>query len=305
MSDFFNTTGLVLGAAITGGTPVLLATTGEVLSQRSGIVNLGLEGAMLLGAVAAAWTYHLTNSAGLAVLAGASAGALVGFAHALLVVSAEIGMIASGLCLFFIGRGLSAFWGYPLVGKQITGLSPLSIPVLSNIPLIGQAFFSQDIIVYLAAIFSCSMWYILFRTNAGLKVRAVGEDSRASYAKGISVKKVRVISVGIGAALAGIGGAHITLAFAHTWLEGLTGGRGWVAVGLVALARWNPIYALFVAYLFGGVMALQLNAQAVGVNVSPYLLSMLPYLLTVVMLVVARVWFSNSGIPAEIARNSS
>jgi general nucleoside transport system permease protein len=305
MTDYAVLAGLIIGAAVTAGTPVLFAVTGETLSQRTGVVNLGLEGAMLMGAVLAAWAYKLTGSVMIAVLAGAAAGGLLGLAHAFLVTLASIGMFASGICLFFVGRGLSAFWGYPIVGEQFPGLPRLKIPVLSDIPIIGEAFFSQDLLVYLAAAVAFGAWYLLFKTRWGLMIRAIGEDANVSRAEGIPVTRIRIACITIGSALAGIGGAHIVLAFSHTWLEGLTAGRGWIALGLVVLARWNPLYAILVTYLFGSVIAIQFNAQAAGISVSPYLLSMLPYILTVIALVVADLWKRGSEMPAELKRTAA
>jgi simple sugar transport system permease protein len=293
---------LVVGSAIASGTPVLFATTGEILTQRSGIINLGVEGSMLVGAVTSAWLYSATGSIPLAILAGACAGALLGLLHVTLVVLMAISMLASGICMFFIGRGLSAFFGSTLVGESLVGLQPLQIPVLSRLPLVGDALFSQDALVYLSLLTALGTWYLLFRTRLGLMIRATGENAELARAQGLPTRAIRLASGSVGAALAGMGGAHIVLGFSHTWLEGVTGGRGWVAIGMVILARWNPLYAVPLCYLFGGVIAIQLNAQAAGVTISPYLLSMLPYLLTILALILTRLWIQSSGLPAEIAR---
>lgn len=302
MSEWANQVGLITGAAITSGTPVLLATVGETLSQRAGVVNLGLEGAMLAGAAAAAGGCYLTGSVWLGVLAGALAGGAVGLSHGLLVVKLGVGMLASGLCLFFIGRGLSAFWAQPLVGQQLPPIPRLRVPLLSELPVVGTSLFSHDALVYIAVLACVAVWFLLFRTYPGLLIRAAGEDAAVAEAEGVPVRAVRIASTAAGSVLAGLGGAHITLGFSHTWLEGVTAGRGWVAIGLVVLARWNPLYALAVAYIFGGIVALQLNAQAAGFGVSPYLLSMLPYILTVVALAVTHYRARGSGMPAELTR---
>lgn len=294
--------GLVLGSAIASGTPVLFATTGEILTQRSGVINLGVEGSMLLGAVTTAWIYSTTGSVPLAILAGACAGALLGLLHVTLVVLVSISMLASGICMFFIGRGLSAFFGSTLVGEPLEGLQRLHIPVLSSLPLGGDALFSQDALVYLSLLIAFGIWYVLFRTRLGLMIRATGENAELARAQGLPTRAIRLAAGSAGAALAGIGGAHIVLSFSHTWMEGITGGRGWVAIGMVILARWNPLLAVPVAYLFGGVIAIQLNAQAAGIRISPYLLSMLPYLLTILALILTRLWIQSSGLPAEIVR---
>jgi simple sugar transport system permease protein len=295
--------GLIIGGAIASGTPLLFAATGEILAQRSGVINLGLEGSMLMGAVSSAWVYTLTNDLPLALLAGAVAGGLLGLLHASLVVLAGIGMLASGICIFFIGRGLSAFSGYTLVGQSLPGLARLKIPVLSSLPLVGDALFSHDPLVYLALLVAVAVWYLVFHTRIGLMIRATGENAAVARSQGVPTNAIRMAAVSVGAALAGLGGAHIVLGFSHTWLEGVTAGRGWVAIGMVVLARWNSLYAIPIVYLLGGVITLQLNAQAAGISVSPYLLSMLPYVLTIIALIVARIWTRSSGLPAELARS--
>jgi ABC-type uncharacterized transport system permease subunit len=302
VTEYASIIGLILTAAVSAGTPVLFAVTGEILSQRTGVVNLGIEGAMLMGGVMAAWAYKITGDPTIAVLAGALGGGLIGLLHASLVVLVGIGMFASGICLFFVGRGLSAFWGHPLVGEQIAGLPRLKVPFLSSIPIIGEAFFFQDSLVYLAVVAALTTWFVLYRTNWGLMIRAIGEDLNVARAEGIALDRIRMICVTLGAALAGIGGAQIVLSFSHTWLEGLTAGRGWIAIGLVVLARWHPVYGILITYLFGSVIAIQFNAQAAGISVSPYLLSMLPYVLTIIALVVADSFRRGSGMPAELRR---
>jgi general nucleoside transport system permease protein len=294
--------GLVVGSAVASGTPVLFATTGEILAQRSGIVNLGVEGCMLLGAVTSAWVYTMTSNLPLAVLASAVVGASIGMLHVTLVVLASTGMLASGICVFFIGRGLSAFFGNTLVGVPLPGLQRLQIPVLGSLPFVGDALFSQDGLVYLSLLIVVATWYVLFRTRLGLMLRATGENTEIARAQGLPTTAIQLAACSAGAALAGIGGAHIVLGFSHTWMEGVTGGRGWVAIGMVILARWNPLYAVPLAYLFGGVIAIQLNAQAAGIKTSPYLLAMLPYVLTIMALIGARIWKQSSGPPAQIAR---
>ena len=297
--------GLMIGGAITTGTPVLFATVGETLAQRSGVINLGLEGSMLIGALSSAWVYSLTGSITLAVLAGALAGALFGLMHGLMVVLARVGMLASGLCLFFIGRGVSAFLGQNLAGVHLTGLGNVYIPWLSNIPILGTAFFQHDALVYLALAVACVVWYVIFHTPLGLLIRATGENTQIARAQGVQTKLIQILAVTAGSALAAVGGSHVVLGFSHTWLEGVTSGRGWVAIGLVILARWNPLHVIPIAWLFGAVITFQLNAQAAGITVSPYLLSTLPYLFTIGVLVATRIWVRSSAVPAELARTNT
>jgi simple sugar transport system permease protein len=204
--------------------------------------------------------------------------------------------------MFFIGRGLSAFFGSTLAGEPLAGLRAVHITLLSRLPLGGDAFFSQDALVYLSLLLAVATWYLLFHTRLGLMIRATGENVEIARAQGLPTKAIRLAAGTAGAALAGMGGAHVVLGFSHTWLEGVTGGRGWVAIGMVILARWNPLYAMPLAYLFGGVIAIQLNAQAAGIRVSPYLLAMLPYVLTILALIVTQLWIARSALPAEITR---
>jgi simple sugar transport system permease protein len=293
---------VILETSVRAGTPLLLATLGEILAQRAGIVNLGLEGAMLMGAVAAAWVGITTDSLPLAVIAAIVAGSAIGLLHALSVVSAGVGMLASGICVFFVGKGLSVLWGAPIAGQPVPALPALPLPFLSDLPVIGSAMFRQDALVYGAALLACGLWWLLFRARMGLLIRATGEDAQVARAEGVPVAAIRIGTVAVGAGLAGLGGAHILLAFAHTWIEGLTAGRGWIAIGLVILARWNPLLSLPIACLFGGIMAAQLHAQAAGIAVSSYLLSMLPYLLTIAALVGSRFWMRGTSVPAELMR---
>ncbi|MFY9621485.1 MAG: ABC transporter permease [Pyrinomonadaceae bacterium] len=297
--------GLVIGAAISTSTPVLFATVGETLAERSGVINLGLEGSMLMGAVSTAGVYSATNNIPLAVLAGAVAGGLFGLMHASMVVLANVSMLASGICLFFIGRGLSAFLGRSLVGVPLPGLSRLSIPYLSSVPILGNAFFRHDWLVYLALILAIATWYLIFHTQLGLAVRATGENAEVARSQGVPTVAIRMLAVTAGSAFAALGGSHIVLAFSHTWLEGITSGRGWVAIGLVVLARWNPLSVIPISWIFGVVITLQLNAQAAGLTVSPYLLATLPYIFTIGVLIVTRVWVRSSAVPAALVRSNT
>jgi len=301
-SDAAQIAGLILGGTISAGTPVLYAAVGEIVSERAGIVNLGIEGGMLLGAVSAAWVQLTTGNLFLAILASATIAAALGLLHGVLVEFADVGMLASGLCLFFVGRGLSAFFGEQFVGQLLTGLAPLRIPILSHLPILGEALFHQDALVYIAVVLAACAWYFLVRTRWGLLVRSCGENAQVAFSEGVPVQAIRIAAVAFGSALAGLGGAYIALVFAHTWLQDLTAGRGWVALGLVIVARWNPLYAIPAAYLFGGVISLQLNAQAAGIPVSPYFASALPYLVAIIFLVAAQAWIRSSATPAELTR---
>ncbi len=276
----------VLIGAILSGTSVLYATLGEVVTERGGIVNLGLEGVMLMGAVASFATTAQTGNAALGILAGALAGALFNLVFGFLVVTRRANQLASGLALMFGGLGLSALLGVSYVGKMIVGLNEIPIPVLSGVPFVGATFFNYDILVYLAVPTAIVVWWILFSTRWGLRLRAVGENPTTAFAAGLSPALLQYQALIIGGILGGIAGTHLSLAFTKTWQEGMTVGRGFIAVALVIFSRWHPLWAIVGALLFGGAVALQLQMQVRGVPVSPFLLDMLPYLLSLTVLLI-------------------
>jgi simple sugar transport system permease protein len=275
-----------LSGAIQAGTPLLYATLGEVIEERAGIVNLGLEGVMLMGAVAGFTTTVLTGSAVLGVLAGALAGGFFNLLFGFFVITRRANQLASGLALMFCGVGLSAILGAPYIGSRIDGLTEIRIPVLSNIPLAGKIFFQYDILVFLVIPIAIGVGWALFRTRWGLSLRAVGENPTAAFAAGKNPYRIQYQALFIAGVLGGIAGAHLSLSLAKTWAEWMTAGRGFVAVALVIFSRWHPVRAIAGAFLFGGAIALQLQMQALGVPVSPFLLDMLPYLLSLSVLAV-------------------
>ncbi len=274
----------VSAGMVRSATPVLYATLGEIITERSGILNVGLEGIMLVGAfTGVAVTYNI-HSIVLGLLAAMLVGLLMGLFHALLCVHFNANQVGTGIAMSIFGTGLSAYLGMDYVGKQINALGACKIPVLSDLPVIGPIFFSHDVLVYLTYLLVPLMAFIINRTRIGLTLRAVGEEPRAAAAAGVNVVQTRYLATAIGAALAGLGGAYLSLAYAQGWSENIAAGRGWIAVGLVLFASWSPFRALIGAYLFGGAISLQLRLQAAGLDVSPYLLGMLPYVLVIVVL---------------------
>lgn len=277
---------VVLAGAIRSGTSVLFACLGELLAERAGVVNLGTEGSMLVGALAAFAFTAQTGNPYMGVLAGGMAGALFALIHGYLAISRGANQLASGLAVMILAQGITAFFGRNYVDQQIQGLNPLNIPVLSNLPAIGPILFRHDILTYVALLLAVVMWYLLMHTKWGLVLRAVGERDEVAYACGYSPVLVRYAAVMGGGFLAGIGGAQLSVAFTLNWVENMTQGRGLVAVALVIFAGWSPLRAVLGCYLFGGAIAFQLALQARGIPVSPFFLSMIPYLLTLLVLLI-------------------
>lgn len=274
----------ILAAAVRSGTPILFATTGEILTQRAGVMNLGLEGLMLVGALGGfAGTYH-TGNPWFGLLVAALLGMILALLHAFVSVTLRGNQTVSGLALTMVGTGLSALAGIPYVGKTTTGFTPLALPGLSKIPLLGPALFDHDPLVYISFLFVICTALLLRRSRWGLTLKAVGDAPRAADSVGISVTAVRYAYTLLGGAFVAVGGAYLSLSYSHMWSEGMTAGRGWIAVALVIFASWSPARAAFGAYLFGGVEACQLRIQAAGTLIPAPLLLMLPYLLTILAL---------------------
>ncbi|MGE5530169.1 MAG: ABC transporter permease [Patescibacteria group bacterium] len=270
----------VLAGSILSATSVLYATLGEVIEQRAGIVNLGLEGIILMGAVAGFAVAARTGDATLAVLAAALAGVLFNMIFGFLVITCRANQLASGLALMFCGFGLSALLGTDYVGSQIDGLAAI------RLPFIRSGIFDYDILVYLVVPVAVLVYLMLYHTRFGLRLRATGENAAAAFAAGLNPTVLRYEALILGGLLGGLGGAHLSLAFTKTWAEGMSAGRGFIAVALVIFSKWHPLRAIFGALLFGGAVALQLQLQARGARISPFLLDMLPYLLSLGVLLV-------------------
>lgn len=275
----------ILATAVTAGTPILFASLGEILTERAGILNLGLEGVMLVGAVSGFSVALASSEPWLGVAAAMLAGGALALVHAVLSVTLKANQVVSGLALALFGAGLSGYLGKSLIGSPLPErMAALKIPLLGDLPVLGPVLFQQDGMVYLSYLVAPALWYLIFRTRTGLSLRAVGENPGAADALGISVFLTRYACTVAGGMLAGAGGAYLSLAYAPAWLENMTAGRGWIALALVIFAAWNPLYAMVGAYLFGGIDALSLRLQALNVMVSPFFLKMLPYLFTVLVL---------------------
>jgi simple sugar transport system permease protein len=293
----------LLAAAIQSGTPILFATLGEILTEKSGVLNLGVEGIMIVGALAAFVTAKLTGSPVLAFFVAGGAGMLMSSAHGIVCLWFLGNQVVSGLALTIFGLGLADYLGTPLIGQTAPGFDKLVLPLLGALPGIGPVFFRQDLLVYAAVLVAPLLWWFLNKTRWGLHLRAVGENPEAAAAAGVSILRYRWVGVLGGGYLVGLGGAYLSLAYTHLWTSGLTAGRGWIAVALVIFAFWRPGRALLGAYLFGGVMAFQLRLQAVGTHLPSSLLLMLPYALTVIVLVFASWKSRQASAPAALGLN--
>ena len=271
-------------AAIASGTSILLPALGEALTERSGVQNLGVEGMMLMGALFGYVVDIETGSIVLAFVAAMIAALALALVHAFLSITLGANQIVSGLAVTLFGSGLTAFIGKPFVGAQApVVLSRVPLPGLSQIPVLGQVLFTQDPVVYASFVLVPLLWYFVYRTRPGLNLRAIGENPATADAMGVGVASRRYLYTLIGGALAGVGGAYLSLGYTPTWVEGMTAGRGWIAVGLVVFGTWDPIRVLAGAYLFGFVDGFQLRAQGLGSTVPSFFLNMLPYLFTVVV----------------------
>lgn len=275
----------IISDTLKAGTPLILAATGELIAEKSGVLNLGVEGMMLVGAVSGFITVVATANIYLGLLIAMLAGMGIALIHAFLAISIGANQVASGLALSIFGSGLSAFIGAEYIGKTITPLQPLGIPILKSIPIFGTLF-NQDILVYASILLIIFVWWFLYKTRSGLVLRSIGESPEAANKLGLKVYQVRYFAVMFGGAMAGLAGSYLSLAYTPLWAENMTSGKGWIAIALVAFATWKPTRILLGAYLFGGISAIQLTLQATGVNISPYLLSSLPYLTTILVLVI-------------------
>ncbi|MFC1488758.1 ABC transporter permease [Thermodesulfobacteriota bacterium] len=293
----------LLAATVQSGTPILYATLGEIFTEKSGILNLGVEGMMIIGALAAFVTAKFTGSPILGFFIGGCAGALLAGVHGLVCLGFQGNQVVSGLALTILGVGLANYLGTPFIGQAAPGFTAIPVPVLSKIPVIGHVFFNHDILVYFSYLIPPVMWAFFRYTRWGLGLRAVGEYPRAAAAGGLRVIGYRWAGVLAGGYLVGLGGAYLSLAYTHLWTNGLTAGRGWIAVALVIFAFWNPMRAIAGAYLFGGVMAFQLRLQATGTHIPSSLLLMLPYALTVIVLVLSSWKELGSEAPAALGVN--
>ncbi|NIR31916.1 MAG: ABC transporter permease [Gammaproteobacteria bacterium] len=284
MSGLETTTAIIL-ATIGAGTPLVFAALGELITEKSGVLNLGVEGMMLVGAIAGFVVAVETGNVPLAALAGMLAGAAMALLFGILTLTFMANQVASGLALTIFGIGLSAFLGLDYTSVAFGGVPEIHIPLLSDIPLLGIVF-SLDLLVYASFVVFLGIVWFLYRTRAGLALRAIGEAPHSAHALGYPVIRIRYLAVLFGGAMAGLGGVYLSIAYTPMWVEGMTAGRGWIALALVVFSTWRPLRVLAGAYLFGGVTIIQFHAQGAGVDIPSQFLSMLPYLATIAVLVV-------------------
>jgi len=270
---------------LAAGTPLVYAALGELVTEKAGVLNLGVEGMMLVGAVVAFIVAANSKSPWLGLGAGMCAGAALSLIFAVVTLTLQANQVASGLALSLFGVGLSAFVGLDYVSVVIEPIRPLAIPGLSDLPVIGKILFGHNPLVYLSLVLFAAIQWFLFRTRAGLIVRAVGESPQSAHAIGYPVVRIRYLAVLFGGACAGLGGAYLSIAYNPSWTENRSPGRGWIALALVVFASWLPFRLMIGAYLFGGITILQLHIQGFGIPVPSQFVSMLPYLATIVVLV--------------------
>ncbi|MGA0533873.1 ABC transporter permease [Hansschlegelia sp. KR7-227] len=276
----------ILLGVVVAATPLAFAAIGELVTEKSGVLNLGVEGMMIVGAVAAFAGTYGSGSYVVGILAGALAGATMAALFGLLTLTLMSNQVATGLALTLFGLGLSALIGQAYSGVSLPQFPRLDIPVLTDIPFVGPLIFGQDALVYLSLALVAGVAWFLTKTRGGLILRAVGENHEAAHGIGYPVIAIRYLATMFGGACAGLGGAYLSLVQTPLWVEKMTAGRGWIALALVVFASWRPLRVLGGAYLFGGIAILQLHSQALGLKIDAQILSMLPYLATIIVLVV-------------------
>lgn len=276
---------LLLASLMVASTPILLAGLGELVVERAGVLNLGVEGMMITGAITGFIVAHHTGNPYAGFLAGAAGGAGLSILFAFLTQLLLTNQVATGLALTLFGLGLSALLGQGYNGIKSPSFNALDIPILSDIPVIGAILFQHDPMVYLSLGLTVGVWWFLQRTRGGLVLRGVGENAEAAHALGYGVRRVRTLAILFGGGMAGLGGAYISLELVPQWTDGMTNGAGWIALAIVVFAGWKPLRLLLGAYLFGGVSALQFNLQGARVPIPVEYLAMAPYIATILVLV--------------------
>jgi len=275
----------ILLSVIAASTPLLLAASGELVVERSGVLNLGVEGMMIVGAACGFAGAYMSGSTVVGALCGILAGAALAAIFGILTLGLAVNQVATGLALTILGVGLSGLIGKGFVGEKIVLVQHLNLPFLTDLPAVGRILFGEDPFVYVSIALIIGIWLFLYRTRAGLVLRAVGDNHASAHALGYPVLKIRMLAVLFGGGCAGLGGAFLPLAYTPFFIPGMTAGRGWIALALVVFASWRPLRLVGGAYLFGAVSILQLHTQALGLGVPPQLMSALPYLATVIVLV--------------------
>ena len=275
----------ILLTVITAATPVVIAALGELVTERSGVLNLGVEGMMVMGAACAFVATQITGSPYIGILAGIASGAVFSLLFGLLTLTLVANQVATGLAMTILGLGVSGMIGEAYVGQPGIKLPEIVFPVLADIPVVGPLLFRQDLIFYLSIVLVVGVHWFLFRSRTGLKLRSVGDSHASAHALGINVIRTRYLAVMFGGACAGLAGAQLSLVYTPQWVENMTAGRGWIALALVVFASWRPWRVVAGGYLFGAVSISQLHAQAFGIGIPSQFLSALPYLATIVVLI--------------------
>jgi len=293
-------------AAIVAGTPLLYAILGELITEKSGQLNLGVEGMMLMGAVIGFKMAIISGNPYLALLGAMAAGGFGALIYAVLTVTFRANQVVSGLTLTIFGTGFASFMGQGLMGEIVPPdmklfFADFRIPILGDIPVVGHIFFNQGILVYTGYILTILAGLYLYRTQKGLNLRAVGENTAAADASGINVSLYKYVHVIIGGVLCGLAGAYLSLVYIPSWQENVTAGRGWIAIALVIFCKWNPYRVMMGAFLFGGLDIIGFRIQKYDFNISQYIIDLLPYIVTIVILILVSVRKSHSGsAPASL-----
>jgi len=273
-------------SVLAAATPLLLAAAGELVVERAGVLNLGVEGMMIMGAACGFAGAYLSGSIVIGAILGIVAGTAMSAIFALMTLGLAVNQVATGLALTILGVGLSGLIGAGFVGERIVAAPHLSIPILTDVPLVGRVLFGEDPFVYLSLALTIAIWWFLYRSRAGLVLRAIGDNHASAHALGYPVLRIRACAVLFGGACAGLAGAYLPLAYTPFFIPGMTAGRGWIALALVVFASWQPGRLVAGAYLFGAATILQLHAQGAGIGIPSQLMSSLPYLATILVLVV-------------------
>jgi general nucleoside transport system permease protein len=299
-----NELAVIIASTLNAGTALALAALGLLINERSGIINLGAEGIMLVAAIAGFATGVNTGSDTLAFAAGAASGAVMALGFGAMVIWLNTNQYATGLALSLFGTGFSAFVGVKYTQEKLTERRAFELPLLGDVPFFGPALFRQHPMVYVAVALAVGLGWFLYRSRRGLVLRAVGESPEAAHALGYPVRRIRLLAVVTGGALCGLAGAYLSVVYTPLWVEGMVAGRGWIALALTTFATWRPARVLFGAYLFGGVTMLQFYLQGKGVEIASQWLTMLPYLATIVVLVLMsrKPEFIRINMPASLGK---
>ncbi len=284
MEDCVLTIEIIASSIVVAATFFLLPTLGEIITERSGILNLGIEGMMISGAAGSFAVAYTTGNIWLGLIAGMLIGGGLAFIHGIVTITFGRNQVVSGISLTIFGTGLSGLLGLGFAGLPLVPLQPIVIPGLSAIPFLGAVFFNKNILVYLSFIMVPVLWFFLFRTRYGIIVRTVGENPIAAYTQGIDVNRVRYLCVIFGGMMCGLGGAYLTLGWIPLWVEGMTNAKGWIVIAIVVVGLWHPIGILFGAYIFAAFEVLQFTFQSLGI--APAFLNMMPSLTTILVLVI-------------------